>query len=159
MKNKENELDKPHARPSVSSTCLRCGHDVSDVSITENAITVEPCGHDAQFQSATELIADGGVRWTDLTGFQRDLVKGIIELDRDQEAISGSHIKEKVGSVRGEDVNHGRLYPNLDEFVEYDLIDKGEWDQRTNDYSPTDDAIHMYRSEIAGAVEILEVSL
>jgi len=36
------------------------------------------------------------------------------------------------------DVNHGRLYPNLDELVDDGLLEKGEQDARTNYYVLTD---------------------
>ena len=37
-----------------------------------------------------------------------------------------------------EDVNHGRLYPNLDDLVDDGLLKKGEQDKRTNYYVLTD---------------------
>jgi hypothetical protein len=37
----------------------------------------------------------------------------------------------------GDDVNHGRLYPNLDALVEDGLVEKGRVDDRTNRYSLT----------------------
>ena len=36
------------------------------------------------------------------------------------------------------DVNHGRLYPNLDDLVEAGLLQKGEQNKRTNYYALTD---------------------
>jgi DNA-binding PadR family transcriptional regulator len=36
------------------------------------------------------------------------------------------------------DINHGRLYPNLDELVDRGLIEKSELDKRTNEYSLSD---------------------
>jgi DNA-binding PadR family transcriptional regulator len=38
----------------------------------------------------------------------------------------------------GEDVNHGRLYPNLDRLVGAGLLEKGRVDDRTNRYSLTE---------------------
>ena len=35
------------------------------------------------------------------------------------------------------DVNHGRLYPNLDDLVEAGLLQKGEQNKRTNYYTLT----------------------
>ena len=34
-------------------------------------------------------------------------------------------------------MNHGRLYPNLDELVEKGLVEKGQKDRRTNVYHLT----------------------
>ena len=65
----------------------------------------------------------------DLTGFQRDLLYVIAGAQRP----SGQDIKEKISEDVGE-VNHGRLYPNLDTLVERGLVDKGQHDRRTNFY-------------------------
>ena len=65
----------------------------------------------------------------DLTGFQRDLLYVIAGSQRP----SGQDIKEKISEDVGE-VNHGRLYPNLDTLVERGLVDKGQHDRRTNYY-------------------------
>lgn len=80
-----------------------------------------------------------GVRvtqWTimfDLTGFQRDLLYVIAGSERP----SGQNIKEKISKDVG-DVNHGRLYPNLDTLVERGLVTKGQHDRRTNYYEISD---------------------
>ena len=64
-----------------------------------------------------------------LTGFQRDLLYVIAGATRP----SGQDVKEEI-SKEIEDVNHGRLYPNLDVLVERGLVNKGELDRRTNFY-------------------------
>jgi len=79
--------------------------------------------------------ADGGVRWFDLTGFERDLLVEIYQMDQP----SGQAIRRRMEAEHGEDVKHGRLYPNLDDLVDYGLIDKGEQDLRTNYYDVTND--------------------
>ena len=79
----------------------------------------------------------------ELTGFQRDLLYVIAGSDRP----SGQEIKERIGKDVGE-VNHGRLYPNLDALVEEGLVDKGQQDRRTNYYTISEDgeaAIHDRR--------------
>ncbi|SDR11901.1 DNA-binding transcriptional regulator, PadR family [Halopelagius longus] len=65
----------------------------------------------------------------ELTGFQRDLLYVIAGSDQP----SGQEIKERIGKDVGE-VNHGRLYPNLDALVEEGLVEKGQQDRRTNYY-------------------------
>jgi len=77
--------------------------------------------------------ADGGVRWFDLTGFERDLIVEIYHMDQP----SGQAIRRRMEAEHGEYVNSGRLYPNLDDLVDYGLIDKGEHDLRTNYYEVT----------------------
>jgi DNA-binding PadR family transcriptional regulator len=66
-----------------------------------------------------------------LTGFQRDLLYVIARLERP----SGQRIKEAFEESTGIDVNHGRLYPNLDTLVENGLVVQGDLDRRTNYYA------------------------
>jgi len=65
----------------------------------------------------------------ELTGFQRDLLYVIAGAERP----SGQEIKVQISQFVGE-VNHGRLYPNLDTLVERGYVDKGQHDRRTNYY-------------------------
>lgn len=69
----------------------------------------------------------------DLTGFQRDCLYAIAGL----EDPKGLEIKEVLDGYYGSEVNHGRLYPNLDELVTKGLITKGDKDDRTNEYTLT----------------------
>ncbi|WP_336036929.1 helix-turn-helix transcriptional regulator [Halobacterium yunchengense] len=69
----------------------------------------------------------------DLTGFQRDLLvvtAGLAE-------PNGLDIKEELEQYYEGDINHGRLYPNLDELVDKGLLEKGRQDERTNEYGVT----------------------
>lgn len=66
----------------------------------------------------------------ELTGFQRDVLTVIAGLDKP----SGQRVKEEIEKEIDE-VNHGRLYPNLDALVESGLVDKGQLDRRTNFYA------------------------
>ena len=69
----------------------------------------------------------------DLTGFQRDLLIVIAGLEEPH----GLAIKEELEDYYESDVNHGRLYPNLDELVSKGLVEKGQKDRRTNVYRLT----------------------
>ncbi len=89
------------------------------------------------------LVADGGVAWTDLTAFQRDLLEAVRRLENAGETVYGLAIKREVERLYGEDINHGRLYPNLDDLVDADLLEKGELDKRTNSYELTSSAQSM----------------
>lgn len=75
----------------------------------------------------------------DLTGFQRDLLYVIAG----QEQPSGQDVKEEVEQYYEADINHGRLYPNLDTVVNKELVEKGELDRRTNYYDITDEGLEM----------------
>ncbi|MCD2199269.1 MULTISPECIES: PadR family transcriptional regulator [unclassified Halobacterium] len=69
----------------------------------------------------------------DLTGFQRDLLVVTAGL----EDPNGLDIKDELEQYYESDINHGRLYPNLDTLVEKGLIEKGQHDERTNEYGVT----------------------
>lgn len=76
----------------------------------------------------------------ELTGFQRDLLYVIASLGRP----SGQGVKQRLEDDLGE-VNHGRLYPNLDTLVNRSLVSKGQLDRRTNYYEITDKGLEMLR--------------
>ena len=63
----------------------------------------------------------------DLTAFQRNI---LIILSK--EPMYGLAIKRELEEYYGGEVNHGRLYPNLDELVELGFVEKSELDKRTN---------------------------
>lgn len=71
----------------------------------------------------------------DLTGFQRDLLYVIAGADQP----SGQDVKDEVERYYNVDINHGRLYPNLDTLVNKELVEKGQLDRRTNYYAISDD--------------------
>lgn len=70
----------------------------------------------------------------DLTGFQRDALYVIAGL----EDPKGLAIKDALDDYYEAEINHGRLYPNLDKLVDKGLVEKGAKDDRTNSYSLTD---------------------
>ena len=69
----------------------------------------------------------------DLTAFQQNILVILAE-----EPMYGLAIKRQLESYYGTEVNHGRLYPNLDDLVEMNLVEKSELDKRTNQYELTD---------------------
>ncbi len=69
----------------------------------------------------------------DLTGFQRDILYVTAGLDEPH----GLAIKEELENYYEKEIQHGRLYPNLDTLVNKGLIKKGEIDKRTNSYTVT----------------------
>ena len=70
----------------------------------------------------------------DLTAFQKNILTVLAE-----EARYGLAIKRELEEYYGQEVNHGRLYPNLDDLVNKGLVEKSELDKRTNEYALTDD--------------------
>jgi len=69
----------------------------------------------------------------ELTAFQQNILAILAE-----EARYGLAIKRELEEYYGDEVNHGRLYPNLDDLVEMGLVEKSELDKRTNQYALTD---------------------
>lgn len=67
-----------------------------------------------------------------LTAFQQNILVVLAE-----EAKYGLAIKRALEEYYDEEVNHGRLYPNLDDLVEAGLVEKSELDKRTNEYALT----------------------
>jgi len=70
---------------------------------------------------------------SDLTAFQQNILTILAE-----EPMYGLAIKRELEAYYGSEVNHGRLYPNLDDLVEDGLVEKSELDKRTNQYELTD---------------------
>ena len=66
----------------------------------------------------------------ELTSFQRDILYCIAAMDDPY----GLKIKQKLEDTTSMDVNHGRLYPNLDSLVESGFVNKEPKDKRTNMY-------------------------
>jgi len=69
----------------------------------------------------------------DLTGFQRDILYVIAGLEEPH----GLAVKAELDDYYEQEINHGRLYPNLDDLVGKGLLEKGELDKRTNVYTVT----------------------
>jgi len=84
----------------------------------------------------------------DLTSFQRNLLVVLAD-----EPKYGLAIKRKLEDYYGEDVNHGRLYPNLDDLVDMGLIEKSELDKRTNQYELTDAGYATVRDQLTWILE------
>jgi DNA-binding PadR family transcriptional regulator len=66
----------------------------------------------------------------DLTGFQRDLLY-VVASDDGQHGLA---IKDRMETYYEAEINHARLYPNLDTLAEKGLIEKSQRDERTNEY-------------------------
>lgn len=60
-----------------------------------------------------------------------------------EESTYGLGIKRRLQEYYGYEINHGKLYPNLDDLAEAGLIEKGMIDDRTNEYSLTDEGLRV----------------
>ncbi|MEF8756986.1 MAG: PadR family transcriptional regulator [Halobacteriales archaeon] len=72
----------------------------------------------------------------DLTAFQQNILT-ILSKD----PMYGLAVKRELEEYYDEEVNHGRLYPNLDDLVDLGLVEKSQLDKRTNQYELTDAGI------------------
>ncbi|RXK46160.1 PadR family transcriptional regulator [Halorientalis pallida] len=82
--------------------------------------------------------AHDDVSAADLSTFEKELLFAIAEIEAAGDDPYGLEIKRRIADQLEIEVNHGRLYPNLDDLVEYGLVEKSELDKRTNEYSLTD---------------------
>ncbi|MFU1783192.1 PadR family transcriptional regulator [Haloarcula japonica] len=69
-----------------------------------------------------------------LTGFQRDLLEAIAAVDDDPYGLA---LKDYLDERYADPINHSRLYQNLDQLTNDDLITREELDARTNVYTLT----------------------
>lgn len=88
-----------------------------------------------------------------LTGFQRDLLFVVASLEGT--VPTGVTVQEELSDQRGDRVNHGRLYGNLRDLVDADLVEKRPVDGRTNTYRVTDEARDALRAHCRWAAVCL----
>ena len=84
--------------------------------------------------SEAQAVTDSPGIARELTAFQQNILTILAEEPR-----YGLAIKRELEAYYDSEVNHGRLYPNLDDLVEMGLVEKSELDKRTNQYELTDD--------------------
>lgn len=87
--------------------------------------------------------------WSALSGFKRDTIVAALRRGGSPGAAPedrpyGLGIKRELEIMRDVEVNHGRLYPNLDDLVDAGLMSKGERDKRTNTYHVTDAGVAAF---------------
>jgi DNA-binding PadR family transcriptional regulator len=93
------------------------------------------------------------VAFGELTAFQIDALFVIASKGGTPEATAdtaprGLAIKERLDTEYDEKVNHGRLYPNLDQLVEQGLVEKDQKDRRTNAYALTEHGVGVLEHRI-----------
>ena len=84
--------------------------------------------------SETQAVTDTPGIARELSAFQENILTILAE-----EARYGLAIKRELENYYESEVNHGRLYPNLDDLVDMGLVEKSELDKRTNQYALTED--------------------
>jgi len=93
--------------------------------------------------SEAQAVPDSPGIARELTAFQQNILTILAEEPR-----YGLAIKRELESYYESEVNHGRLYPNLDDLVELGLVDKSELDKRTNQYALTDDGYEAVLNQL-----------
>jgi DNA-binding PadR family transcriptional regulator len=87
----------------------------------------------------------------DLNAFQRDMLFVLASIDDP----TGVNVGNALEAMYRKPVNHGQLYPSLDELHEMGLVDKVARDKRTNEYRITRRGRYVvgeYRDFVLGAV-------
>lgn len=113
----------------------------------------------AATEQPSSSVTEQNTSLSGLTAFQRDLlvvIAGGEDEDEDADVLYGLAIKEDLEEYYETEINHGRLYPNLDTLVEKGLVEKGQLDRRTNSYEITDKGIQelqAYRTRINDSLE------
>lgn len=79
-----------------------------------------------------------------MTAFQRDLLCVIAGMNEPY----GLAIKQALEKYYEDEVNHGRLYPNLDELAERGVIEKDTHDKCTNCYTLTEDGYALIEARL-----------
>ncbi|MFC7072372.1 PadR family transcriptional regulator [Halovenus rubra] len=100
--------------------------------------------------SEAQAVADTPGIASELTAFQQNILTILAEEPR-----YGLAIKRELESYYDSEVNHGRLYPNLDDLVELGLVEKSELDKRTNQYALTDEGYETLLDQLEWSFERL----
>ncbi|EMA31534.1 MULTISPECIES: PadR family transcriptional regulator [Haloarcula] len=81
----------------------------------------------------------------DLTGFQRDLLEAIAAVEDDPYGLA---LKDYLDERYADPINHSRLYQNLDQLANEDLLTREELDARTNKYTLTDAGRQLLQRQV-----------
>lgn len=68
----------------------------------------------------------------------------------------GLGLKRTLEEIYGEPINHGRLYPNLDDLEERGLLEREPLDKRTNEYRLTETGWGVVASDAYRRVTALD---
>lgn len=146
VQEKEGRDEASSGQPEVDS---EDEHEVEDETETpvkansdppRNQDTMEEDGpdrrstEDSGHSGSASKISVQSSEFAELTGFKRDLLILIGGL----QTPKGTEIMEELEGYYDENVNHGRLYPNLDDLVDNGYVEKISLNARSNGYNLTD---------------------
>lgn len=95
----------------------------------------------------------------ELTAFQRDILFVLAGLDQP----AGIDVKDELDEYYTSEVEHSRLYQALNRLVDKRLVEKGEKDARTNEYTLTESGEtvlrrhHEWREQYFLSLRVTEV--
>jgi len=84
--------------------------------------------------------------WTKITAFEGNVLYAVARLEREDTLTYGLAIRDTLEALYTKTINHGRLYPTLDDLTDQGLITKTSVDDRTNEYELTDAGYELLRS-------------
>lgn len=108
--------------------------------------------------TANETDGTTDVAYADLSAFQRDVLLVLLRLEPSEEDSYGLAIKRLLEDRYDESVNHGRLYPNLDELIDLGLVERGQIDKRTNRYTLSPAGRQLIRDHAETIEDLLDRS-
>jgi DNA-binding PadR family transcriptional regulator len=84
----------------------------------------------------------------ELSGFQRDLLEAIAAVTANGDIPYGLALKRWLDDRYDDGIHHSRLYQNLDELIDADLVARTNVDDRTNRYDLTATAEHLLAAHV-----------
>lgn len=69
-----------------------------------------------------------------------------------EESLYGLGVKRALQEYYGAEVNHGRLYPNLDKLEEWGFVSRAKSDDRTYEFSLTERGLSVVLDRIQWAI-------
>jgi DNA-binding PadR family transcriptional regulator len=111
--------------------------------------TDESIDHDYNQSNAEDYDHRPVIRYRRLTSFQQTILQFVAKLG----SPYGLAIKRELEDHYEKEINHGRLYPNLNTLAEKGFIEKSHRDDRTNDYELTETGERVVCAEVEAAAE------
>lgn len=142
----DSSKETPSEAIETASTGGYAGPESRQAERTDSTNQKPTVRTDGAGQVVSSDVQNGGNKATatshepDLTAFQQQCLIAVAGLHNANGYYpKGTAIKHRLEQFYPKEVNHGRLYPNLDELQERGLVEKRERDRRTNEYHLTDD--------------------
>lgn len=141
----ESELARIERQAAADDIDFRLTGEGAEIVLSYEFADGYDLKEDPKGLTEPEVVTDGGVV-TEATfdeptapddGTHTRFQLEILYTLADEGALYGLAIKRSLEDYYGEEVNRGRLYPNLDDLVDAGLVEKSERDKRTNEYGLT----------------------